>query len=88
MLKIFFKKFGYIIALFVIAVVAAINMNVSTNKYGLSDRQLTNVEALAQGQVIIEELCLMGPNSFCEYPPCCGSSEWDIIFPGEKIPWL
>ena len=50
MLKIFFKKFGYIIALFVIAVVAAINMNVSTNKYGLSDRQLTNIEALARNE--------------------------------------
>ena len=44
------KKFGYIIALFVIAVVAAINLNANFNTYGLSDRQLANIEALAQGE--------------------------------------
>ena len=78
MLKIFFKKFGYIIALFVIVVVAAINMNVSTNKYGFSDRQLANVEALAKIEYNGNSCCYW--ESYLDWD--CQSNEVEAEFMG------
>ena len=39
---------GYIIAIIVTAVVAAINLNIESNKYGLSDLSLANVSVLTE----------------------------------------
>ena len=50
MIKKFLEKFGYILAILVITVVAAISMNLNSNKYGLSDMSLANVEALARSE--------------------------------------
>ena len=58
-----FKKIWLYLAIIVIAVVAAINMNTNANRYGLSDMELANAEALAQGEVIVgipcAEVCKM-----------------------------
>ena len=69
------KKLLYGLAVVVIAAVAAFNMNVSSNEYGLSDVSLANVEALAQGE---------NPLGDCRYDPgyyCCvywyGSGEME-----------
>ena len=57
MIKTFLKKFGYILAILVIVVVAAINMNVNSNKYELSDMSLANVEALATREGAGDTIC-------------------------------
>ena len=76
------KKIIYGVAVLAIAGFAAFNANVNSNKYGLSEVSLENVQALAGGEAYVERLCMMGPPDFCEYPPFDGYPYWDIIFPG------
>ena len=73
------KKILGLIATSMITVVAVFNVNVNFNEGLLSDVSLANIEALADAEIIVEELCLMGPNDFCEYPPFPGYPYWDII---------
>ena len=77
-----YKKILGGIAIVAIAVVAAINFSVNTKNSGLSDISLANVETLAQGEIIVEALCMIGPDDFCIYPPFPGYPYWDIIYPG------
>ena len=42
-----FKKIWLYSVIFIIAVVAAISMNVNANQYGLTDMKLANIEVLA-----------------------------------------
>ena len=83
MIKKILEKFGYILAILVIAVVSAMNMNVNSKSDGLSDMSLANVEALAKGEVVVEIPCQMGPDDFCVYPPFPGYPYWDIFYPGK-----
>ena len=70
-LKCFFKKFGYIIAILVIAVVAAINMNLDSNSYDLSDWQLANIEALSRDE---------SPGGLCENEKYCDEEHGEICY--------
>ena len=83
MLKIF-KKIWLYLAIIVIAVVAAINMNANANRYGLSDMELANVEALAQCE------CEIGAFYCTGYPivlVCVWTSDGYPYDVGERV-WL
>ena len=67
------KKFLYGFAVLAIAAVAAVNVTLSSNKYGLSDVSLANVEALAKSEGdddfgmynIDEDLCCIYGHTTC-----------------------
>ena len=69
------KKFLYGFAVLVIAVFAAVNIHLSSNKYGLSDVSLANVEALARNEG-------SGPCSMCilDWEIICWYTDYDGCF--------
>ena len=67
------KKFLGVIAIAVIALAVALNVNVKSNDYGLSDLALDNVEALAS----INPFCLNGCVDRSGECICYGSHPYD-----------
>ena len=64
------KVFGFI-AVLLIAVVAAWNVNFGSQTKGMSDVMLANVEALAQGENLSGKECrYKGSSTYDEYIPC------------------
>jgi len=67
------KKFLGVIAIAVIALAVALNVNVKSNDYGLSDLALDNVEALGNQK----------PHCYDEYPHecCCNENKSGVGCP-------
>ena len=63
------KIFFYGVAVLIIAVVAAVNVNLHSHKNGLSDVSLANVEALARVETT-EEFAEIGCEPLWEYDVC------------------
>ena len=47
------RKLIYGFAFVAITAIAAVNLNMNANKYGLSDTQLANIEALARDEGVV-----------------------------------
>ena len=80
------KKLSSVIAVLIIVVVMALNINFSANKSGLSDLVLANVEALAIGEHPLDEGCkLVDPHFF--YDGCywdkysCPDGKYRLVGP-------
>ena len=76
-IKWFFEKVGYIVAILAIAVVAAINLNVDSNRYVLSDTQLANIEALARSEGSGGDYKLCYCDGQCQWAKCDIASDCD-----------
>ena len=81
------KIFG-LIAVFVIAVMAAFNVNVNSKEKGLSDVSIANVEALAQGEhplgncLWVDEgvlCCLLDPPGGADGEQCTKTWGWSWV---------
>ena len=72
------KKLFYGVAVLIIAVVAAININLNSKNYKFSDVFLTNVEALASEDNDHCPGCAPSGNGcYCKvWYPTCGEYEW------------
>ena len=63
-----------------IAVTAVINMNIATQESGLSEVSLSNIEALAGGEIIVDTICIQA-NDFCEEAPVPEDPYWYWTWP-------
>ena len=74
------KKFLYGIAVLIISVVAAVNVNLSSKGNGLSDVSFANVEALAGAEKTTEELAALGCEPVWEQEVCHANDNDKYMF--------
>jgi len=74
-----FKKIIFFLFVLVIAVVAAINMHGNSNMHDLSAISLDNVEALAQAELKLSDICDLDQKDHCvTLIPVGGGEEIEI----------
>ena len=61
------KKYAKATLIAVVALISGINVFNAQKSESLSDIALANVEALAEGEVIVGMPCMVVPNNYCLY---------------------